>query len=167
VIGHLGTRVSALLDGQLGTEDEERAWAHVHACHQCRDLVEREGWVKTQLAGLTWGLTVAPDGLKGSLLASQEVRSPGDVFLVGAPRRHRGMTVLSGGALGVTVIGLLALGAAPAAAPVVERRTPTTSLVRPVEGPRLTQGGEGRSGGGSRNRAHVASFGAPGVTIPW
>jgi anti-sigma factor RsiW len=50
VIGHLGTRVSALIDGQLSAEETERAWEHVHTCHTCRDLVEREGWVKTRLA---------------------------------------------------------------------------------------------------------------------
>ena len=55
VIGHLGSRVSALLDGQLSPAEAERAWAHVHACHACRDLVEREGWVKTRLAGLSFG----------------------------------------------------------------------------------------------------------------
>jgi predicted anti-sigma-YlaC factor YlaD len=43
VIGHLGTRVSALLDGQLAREDEDRAWEHLHSCHQCRDQVECEG----------------------------------------------------------------------------------------------------------------------------
>ena len=51
-ITHLGTRVSALLDGQLPAAEAERAWAHVHACHVCRDLVEREGSIKTRLAGL-------------------------------------------------------------------------------------------------------------------
>ena len=69
VIGHLGDRVSALLDGQLSPAEEERAWAHVHACHQCRDLVEREGWVKTRLAGLSFDAACAPSSLKGSLLA--------------------------------------------------------------------------------------------------
>ena len=68
VIGHLGSRVSALLDGQMSAEEAERAWAHVHACHLCRDLVEHEGWVKTRLAGLSFGDTPTPDRLKGSLL---------------------------------------------------------------------------------------------------
>ena len=54
VMGHLGSRVSALLDGQLSPADTERAWEHVHSCHACRDLVEREGWVKTRLAGLAF-----------------------------------------------------------------------------------------------------------------
>ena len=63
--GTSAPRVSALLDGQLSGEEAERAWAHVHACHACRDLVEREGWVKTRLAGLSFGDTGArpPQGL--------------------------------------------------------------------------------------------------------
>ena len=52
MIGHLGARASALLDGQLPPAEAERLWAHVHGCHLCRDLVEREGWVKTRLSGL-------------------------------------------------------------------------------------------------------------------
>ena len=53
-MAHLGTRISALLDGQLPPEEAERAWEHVHTCHFCRDAVEREGWVKTRLAGLSY-----------------------------------------------------------------------------------------------------------------
>ena len=68
VIGHLGPRVSALLDGQLSPADEERAWEHVHSCHQCRDAVEREGWVKTRLATMQYAGSAAPSHLKGSLL---------------------------------------------------------------------------------------------------
>ena len=30
-MAHLGTRISALLDGQLSPEEAERAWEHVHA----------------------------------------------------------------------------------------------------------------------------------------
>ena len=65
MIGHLGERVSALLDGQLSPADAEKAWAHVHACHFCRDLVEREGWIKTRLAGLSAAPDTTPDSLKG------------------------------------------------------------------------------------------------------
>ncbi|CUR56714.1 hypothetical protein NOCA1120156 [metagenome] len=54
-MSHLGSRVSALLDGRLAPEEEERCWAHVHSCHTCRDLVEQEGRVKTQLARLSPG----------------------------------------------------------------------------------------------------------------
>jgi hypothetical protein len=134
-VGHLGTRVSALLDGQLSTEDEERAWAHVHACHACRDLVEREGWVKTRLAGLSLGTTSAPDHLKGSLLGASVLGvPPGDAILAaGADDRPRRLSLvaLGGGAAGAAVMGVLALGAAPADAPTLERRPPTTSVSTP------------------------------------
>jgi hypothetical protein len=132
VIGHLGDRVSALLDGQLSPLEEERAWAHVHACHQCRDLVEREGWVKTRLAGLSFDAATAPSSLKGSLLSSvSSGLPPGDVYLAThtdpRPRRIT-LVALGGGAAGAAVMGVLALGAAPADAPTLERRAPATSI---------------------------------------
>ncbi len=127
MIGHLGTRVSALLDGQLSAEETERAWEHVHTCHTCRDQVEREGWVKTRLAGLSFDTGCAPAHLKGSLLGMP----PGDVFLSMEAQRSRraglGMAAIGGGAVGAAVMGVLALGAAPADAPSIDRRVPITS----------------------------------------
>ena len=121
---HLGSRVSALLDGQLPREEAERAWAHVHACHACRDLVEREGWIKTRLAGLSHGSTSAPDHLKGSLLGPH-AHSP---HLDPLGRRSRSWTGLAlGGAAGVAVLGVLALGAASPDGPV-DRRPPVTNI---------------------------------------
>lgn len=150
MIGHLGTRVSALLDGRLGCEEEERVWAHVHECHECRDLVEREGWVKTRLAGLGLGMPAAPDGLKGSLLGRAPEREgapapawaswtapPGEMYLDLAahhrPRRAVGLAAIGGGAVGAAMMGVLALGVAPAAAPTLDRRTPVpaASIVQP------------------------------------
>jgi len=137
MIGHLGSRVSALLDGQLSAEEEERAWAHVHSCHQCRDQVEREGWVKTRLAGLSYGTTDVPGHLKGSLLGALEAaRPPGDVILdsnASADVRPRwtALTALGGGAGVAAVMGVLALGAAPADAPTIDRRLPTSSVTTP------------------------------------
>jgi hypothetical protein len=135
VIGHLGTRVSALIDGQLPAEETERAWEHVHTCHTCRDLVEREGWVKTRLAGLSFETDHAPDHLKGSLLGMP----PGDMYLnVGVQRSRRvglGVAAIGGGAVGAAVMGVLALGAAPADAPAIERRPPVTQLVTPSSQP--------------------------------
>lgn len=136
MIGHLGTRVSALLDGRLSAQDEERAWAHVHACHPCRDSVEREGWVKTHLA--QWS-TAAPapssHGLRESLLAcaTQPPRYPVEAAPVavaaGVSQTHRHAVAFGGSVLGVAVMGLVALSAAPANAPQWERRGPTTSIV--------------------------------------
>jgi anti-sigma factor RsiW len=137
--GHLGPRVSALLDGQMSAEETERAWAHVHACHACRDLVEREGWVKTRLAGLSFGATSTPDSLKGSLLGAMPAM-PSESFLV-EDRDHRrrqiGLVALGGGAVGAAVMGVLALGVAPADAPVNERRTPPASITQQSQPPRV------------------------------
>ena len=126
MIGHLGPRTSALLDGQLSPADEERAWDHVHSCHLCRDQVEREGWVKTRLAAMSYGASAAPDHLKGSLLvpAWEAVAPPTaeELFELSGTRHRRGlgMGALSGGAVGAAVMGVLALGAAsPANAPGV------------------------------------------------
>jgi hypothetical protein len=137
-MAHLGQRVSALLDGQMSPEESERAWTHVHACHFCRDQVEREGWVKTRLAGLSYGATSAPDHLKGSLLGASLGVPPGDLYLAIAhqaasrPRRNAGLIAVGGGAVGAAVMGVLALGAAPADAPTIDRRAPVTSVVTPT-----------------------------------
>jgi anti-sigma factor RsiW len=122
VIGHLGTRISALLDGQLSPSDEERAWDHVHSCYQCRDAVEREGWVKTRLATMQLAGAPAPSHLKGSLLVRGILDCadlPDHPALVAssARRRHLGLSGIGGGAVGAAVMGVLALGAAPANAP--------------------------------------------------
>jgi anti-sigma factor RsiW len=148
VIGHLGPRVSALLDGQLSPEESERAWAHVHACHSCRDQVEREGWVKTRLAGLSHASGSAPAHLKGSLLGGPHALPPGhpgppgDAYVTMGPphphrlRRNTGLVAIGGGAVGAAVMGVLALGVAPADAPT-DRRAPVTHLVRPSDAPRV------------------------------
>ncbi len=134
MIGHLGTRTSALLDGRLSAEETERAWEHVHGCHACRDLVEREGWVKTRLAGLAYDGSSASDGLKGSLLgavgSSAMSMTPGDTYLaMSGPdhrRRNAGLAAIGGGAIGAAVMGVLALGAAPADAPTINRPAPAS-----------------------------------------
>lgn len=128
--GHLGDRVSALLDGVMSPDEEERAWAHVHECHPCRDLVECEGWVKTRLA--TWGCLPpeTPGSLHHTLLAGPR-DVPGVPLSFPEPARSRPLVLIGGSALGAAVVGLLALGASPANAPQQDRRAPVTSLVRP------------------------------------
>lgn len=139
--GHLGTRVSALLDGQLSEQDTERAWAHVHLCHVCRDHVEREGWVKTRLARTSFEPGPAPDTLKGALLGMP----PGDVLLAlsqtgggrdpARGRRAVGFAAIGGGAVGAAVMGVLALGTAPADVPPIDRRTPVAQVTTPTPTP--------------------------------
>jgi anti-sigma factor RsiW len=124
MIGHLGPRISALLDGQLSGAEEERAWEHVHSCYQCRDEVEREGWVKTRLSSMQYAGSQAPSHLKESLLVSGVIAQwhesmPEQMFAIadGRSRRHLGLAGIGGGAVGAAVMGVLALGASPANAP--------------------------------------------------
>ena len=136
-MGHLGSRVSALLDGQMSAEEAERAWAHVHVCHLCRDLVEHEGWVKTRLAGLSFGDTPTPDRLKGSLLGSPHSLLAAPRFPTddGRVRRNVGLVAMGGGAVGAAFMGVLALGVGPADTPNIERRTPPASVIRQSDAP--------------------------------
>ncbi|WP_460791978.1 hypothetical protein [Nocardioides maradonensis] len=107
--------MSALLDGQLSPADAEEAWRHVYGCHACRDLVEREGWVKSRLAGLAAGADDASlHDLKGSLLSL----TPGDAYLTPgresmARRVGIGAAAVGGGAIGAALLGVVALGMAP------------------------------------------------------
>ena len=137
-VGHLGNRVSALLDGQLSAEETERAWAHVHGCHACRDLVEREGWIKTRLQGVSHdSVPAASDRLKGCLLGA--LPAPLDPVETTAERDHRrrqlGIVALGGGAVGAAVMGVFALGFAPADGPALERRAPAS--ISQTQGPRV------------------------------
>ncbi|MGL5809748.1 MAG: hypothetical protein ACRCYQ_07390 [Nocardioides sp.] len=113
MIVHLGRRVSALLDGQLSQAEAERAWQHVHLCYACRDLVEREGRLKTQLAGLARGNDYVPAYLKGSLLgaiSSLESTSP-TVAVEQARRAQLRMlgAFVGAGAVGMALLALMAL----------------------------------------------------------
>lgn len=133
---HLGSRVSALLDGRLPAAEEERAWAHVHECHPCRDLVEREGWVKTRLAGLSFAdrsECEATDRLKSSLLGCGSAMTPAPfpTSTTSFRSRHRSLVAIGGGAAGAAVFGVLALGAA--GSPQLERRAPVTDLSGPSQ----------------------------------
>jgi hypothetical protein len=107
VIGHLGSRVTALLDGRLPAAEEERAWEHVHACHPCRDAVEREGWVKTRLAQLGCSSTASPSSLRQSLLDAPFFVRPDSCEPVVSARapapqpRARHLVAIGGSALGV------------------------------------------------------------------
>lgn len=120
--GHLGARVSALLDGQLSAEESQRAWEHLARCRSCQQEVERESWIKRRVAGLSYDcVTAAPSSLKGELLGGPRV----GVCSAPQQRRALGLAVLGGSAMGAAVMGFLAFGAAPADAPT----TPQPRLV--------------------------------------
>lgn len=135
-MSHLGSRVSALLDGRLSPAEEERCWSHVHGCHACRDLVEREGWVKTRLAGLSQGSESTPSSLKDALRRRPDHLGPAAFPTASTVGSHHGrprtrtLAVIGGGAAGACVVGVLALGVA--GGPRVEPRPPVTDLSRPT-----------------------------------
>lgn len=135
---HLGARVSALVDGCLTPEEEERCWSHVHSCHACRDLVEHEGWVKTQLAQLSLGPSQTSHDFKSALVgrcSSLTPAAPGSslepaAFATSHHRSRRGLVAIGGGAASACVVGVLVLGAA--GSPRMEPRPPVTDLSRPA-----------------------------------
>jgi len=51
-VKHLGERVTALVDGQLGHDDRDRALAHIARCELCRADVELERQTKAALRRL-------------------------------------------------------------------------------------------------------------------
>lgn len=135
--GHVGSRVSALVDGQLPDELAERLWAHVHLCCACRDQVEREGWVKTRVAGLSRRDQPAPDYLQSLLtLGSALDRLPttsDQAPAMTTPQRRRtaAVWVLGAGSVSAALVGVVAL-AGPAQTPVpAERRVPAAGFPTP------------------------------------
>ena len=144
--GHLGITVSALLDGQLDPPSAERAWTHVHGCATCRQQVEREGWVKTQLAAIPGDDVPPPPELLGSLYglgarpplaasASSRLDAAHDGAAAwaavhelerrGRGRRRAGIALVGAGSVSAAVLGLASLtgttlgigGGAPSPAP--------------------------------------------------
>jgi anti-sigma factor RsiW len=142
---HLGPRISALADGELGHEARDRALAHVAHCAACRHQLEAERAIKDLLASAA--APVPPDRVLASL---QELARPGGplpprartmpqgpvVPVLPAPgRRPRGVRLDSRGpasygprtrrtvrraryaAVGAFSVGVLVLGTAFAAAP--------------------------------------------------
>jgi hypothetical protein len=152
--GHLGVTVSALIDGQLDPASAERAWAHVQGCALCCRQVEREGWVKTQLAAMT-GDEGPPPQLLGSLYglgsapasrAADRAADPAadpavawaaveEIERHARGRRRAGIALAGAGSVSVAVFGFasltgstLGIGEAPTTAPT---HTPS-SVIAPV-----------------------------------
>lgn len=127
--GHLGSSVSALLDGQLDPHETERAWQHVATCPPCRRLVEHEGWVKRQLASMAGPRTGAPpDRLVGSLLDLDPTAlawaETDDLVARGRARGRVVVALVGAGSVSAAVLGLGTLsGLAPGS-----RSTPATSI---------------------------------------
>lgn len=109
--GHLGASVSALVDGQLPSAEEERAWSHVLTCPGCRREVEREGQVKTRLATLRG--EPPPPQLLGSLYDVRAWSTVDALERRARTRRRGGLAAIGAGSVGAAVLGLSALAGAP------------------------------------------------------
>lgn len=111
--GHIGAKVSALVDGQLSPDEEDRAWSHVLACPGCRRLVEHEGWTKRQLGSLCdTDRAAVPPRLVGSLYGVEDVAeawSAVELIERRAARRRTAVMLVGGGAVGAAVLGLVAV----------------------------------------------------------
>lgn len=154
-MGHLGPDVADLLDGRMSRDEEDRAWAHVHGCSDCQDLVTREGWIKSRLCGMSSAPT-ASSSLKGCLLQAPTAFAATDADLANARLDDSGLrrsffgaaAVIGGGAAGAAVVGVLALGISPAQAPAsVERRVPAnpTSAINTDTGQAASQPRSGQT----------------------
>jgi Putative zinc-finger len=71
-VNHLGHRVSALVDGQLGHEARDRALSHVARCPTCRDALEAERATKSLLEQAP-----TPEPTPRLLAALREMAEPG------------------------------------------------------------------------------------------
>lgn len=122
--GHIGSNASALVDGQLSPEEEERAWKHVLGCPGCRRLVEREGWIKQRLAGLGAGPgpDAAPAGLMGALYDVDAWAAVDEIERRSTRRRAAGALV-GAGSVGLAVVAMMAVSSPPAGRGEVPGRT--------------------------------------------
>ncbi len=143
--GHIGSSVSALVDGQLDHGEAERAWSHVLTCPPCRRLVEREGWVKRQLATMTG--SEPSERLLGSLHhldpAADAWAAVDELERRGRGRRRAGIALAGAGSVSAAVLGIatlggagLGIGGAPAGTPATHftrstSTTPTTAEIAP------------------------------------
>lgn len=153
--GHIGSVVSALVDGHLDRASAERAWSHALSCAGCLRQVEREGWVKTRLASMS-GSSEPPPDLLASLYTVQSADRQAAVEAWaaldaverrGQGRRRAGLAIAGAGSVSAAVLGLAYLtgaaggysgGGTPAAnltgppRPAVTVSTPTAEAPRPA-----------------------------------
>jgi len=148
--GHICSKVSALVDGQLPPSEEERAWSHVLTCPGCRRLVEHEGWTKRQLGALCGSSVMdPPPQLLGSLYAV-DAWSAVDEIEKRSRRRRTTAVIVGGGAVGACVLGLVTVAGGPTSRDVPARPSPAT-----IRGEVTTHGPAGSSTGAETNASPI------------
>jgi anti-sigma factor RsiW len=105
-MSHLGDRLSALVDGELGGAERDRAYAHLASCEQCRTEAAELRALKQKLRNLVSGAPaeaamtrrlIAMTGPGGPLpsrrllrpVAGREIRRPGPRGWAGNEHRRR------------------------------------------------------------------------------
>lgn len=86
---HLGERVAALVDGELGHDARDEAFRHLAGCPSCRHEVELHRDLKRRLAGLV--VPDPPAGLLERLAGVRDLPAPPSrpAVLTGPPVRRR------------------------------------------------------------------------------
>lgn len=100
--GHVGDRLSALVDGELNHEDRDQVLAHVACCQQCRQALEAERQVC---------------GLVGSLRSEERMPSP-------SPDMMSSLLQLGAGAERPEQVDQFGIGVMPAAGRRPDRSGP-------------------------------------------
>ncbi|MCB7136506.1 zf-HC2 domain-containing protein [Cellulosimicrobium marinum] len=167
-MSHLGSRLSALVDGRLSPAETERALEHVAGCAACaHELAEARAARRALLDAAH--VEPAPDLTARLLALSTQIppaaddplrRPPSGAEPWGAqpavlPRgawsgelrsrsvRRRVVAVLAGG-VGVAAVGLFALGDSPTVTPSLHRMDPVVALAQAA--PASTIGRDGADG---------------------
>lgn len=126
--GHIGSKVSALVDGQLPPDEEERAWSHVLTCPGCRRLVEHEGWTKRQLGELCGAPTVDPPPQLLGTLYAVDAWSAVDEIEKRHRRRRTAVVLVGGGAVSACLLGIVTVAGGPTSRGEVPTRPSPASI---------------------------------------
>ncbi|PRZ07739.1 hypothetical protein BCE75_10483 [Isoptericola sp. CG 20/1183] len=150
--GHLGDRVSALADGQLGPAETDRALCHVAACRLCAAELEAARAARRRLSQAcdvapTPELTARLLALSASIPSTDHdpLRAPdrdttwqtpeawrttltGDIAGSARRRRRRRLVLVGAGGAGVLGCALFVLGQAPVVSPETSRAAALSML---------------------------------------
>jgi anti-sigma factor RsiW len=88
-VSHLGSRLSALVDGELGGAERDRAYAHLAGCERCRAEAAELRALKKKLRGLVTGPPAEAEMTRRLLALTGTQRAAASPGPGGLPRRRR------------------------------------------------------------------------------
>jgi anti-sigma factor RsiW len=137
---HLGSRLGALVDGELAHDDRDRALAHLTGCVQCRTLVEAERRLKGQLAAMPMPEPSAR--LMAALFQIPQALGPGEPPSVPPPPASGGLLSRSAAFFPEFAVGLRPLGDLPEDQGGAEMALRSRPVRTPPRGRGVLVGGE-------------------------